>query len=172
MRKSKPGISSKAVAYNGAIVAVASTFVYTMIVIIYAVIRSSATIYTIMPKGERITILLANGFSIAYSVAVFSLLMAVLSSVTGSVVAVVIKKALLYFNPGFNVRKAILISCITALVLLILLYLLFYALLKDRMTFDYTETFLFWFLYPAFIFLAVCKVGGCKLNRILDTGFQ
>lgn len=170
MKKSKSNISNRAVAYKGAIVAIAATFAYSMIVMIYTIIRSSATICSIMPTGERNTILLANGFSVAYSVAVFSLLMAILSSLAGLVAAVILKKSLLYFNPRFNFRKAVLISCITSFALLILTYLLFYTLLKDWMTFNYAETFSFWFLFPAIIFFAACIIGGSKLNKILDTG--
>ena len=166
----KPNIPNKAVAYNGAIVAVAAVFAYSTIVMIYVIIRSSATICSIMPIGERNTILLANGFSIAYSVAIFSLLMALFSTMAGAVAAVILKKSLLYFNPHSNFRKAILISCITALSMVMIVYILFYALLKDRMTFNYWETFSFWFLFPAIIFFAVCIIGSSKLNKILDTG--
>lgn len=169
MLNNKTNISNKTVAYNGATVAVFVVFAYSMIVMIYSIIRSSATIYSIMPNGERNTIIVVNGFSIAYSIVIFSIFMAVLSSVTGAVSAVFLKKSLLYFNPQFNFRKAILISCTTALALLILIYLLLYALLKDWMTFNYPETFLFWFLFPAAIFFAVCIIGGSKLNKILNT---
>ena len=168
MEKSKLNISDRTVAYNGAVVAVAAVFAYSLIIMIYAIIRSSVTIYSIMPKVERNTILLANGFSIAYSVAIFSLLMAALSSVAGSVAAVILKKSLQYFNPPLNFKRAILISCITALALLILIYNLFYALLKDWMTFYYAETFIFWFLFPAAIFIAVFIKSGIKLNKILE----
>ena len=157
MKKSKSNISNKAVAYRGAIVAIAAVFAYSMIVMIYTIIRSSATIYSIMPKGERNTILLVNGFSIAYSVAIFSLLMAALSSVAGSVGALIMKKSLLHLNPRFNFKKAILISCITALTIVILMYILFYTLLKDFMTFNYAETFLFWFLFPAWVNFSILR---------------
>ena len=170
MEKSKLNISNKTVAYNGAVVAVATVFAYSIIVMMYAIIRSSVTICSIMPKVERNTILLANGFSVAYSVAIFSLLMAVFSSAAGAVTGVILKKLLLYFNPLFNFRKAVLISCITSFALLILIYLLFYALLKDWMTFNYAETFSFWFLFPAIIFFAACIIAGSKLNKILDAG--
>ncbi len=172
MVSKKTNISNKAVAYNGAAIAVAAIFAYSMSVMIYAIIRSSAAIYSIMPGGERNSILLVNGFSVAYSVAVFSLLMAAVSSIAGAVAALILKKLLQYFNPRFNFKKAILISCITALALLILLYILFYALLKDWMTFDYAETFIFWFLFPAAIFIAVFIIGGNKINKILDTGIK
>ena len=172
MLKSKTNISDKAVAYNGALVAVAVVFAYSIIVMIYVIIHSSATILNIMPTGERSTVLLANGFSIAYSVAVFSFLMAVLSSLAGAVAAVILKKSLLVFNHEFNFRKAVLVSCIIALVLLTLIYLLFFGLLKDWMTFSYPETFSFWFLIPAAIFIAVCIIGGSKLNQVLHTESQ
>ena len=170
MIKSKINISNKVTALNGATVAVASVFAYSIIVMIYAIIRSSATIYSIMAVGERNSILWANGISIAYSVAVFSVLLASISSVAGAIAAVILKKLLLYFNPQFNNKKNVFISCITALALLTLLYLLLYALLKDWMTFNYYETFLFWFLFPAAIFFLVCVVGGSKLNKVLNTG--
>lgn len=172
MIKGKPNISNKTVAYNGAIIAVAAVFAYSMIVMIYSIIRSSTTIFSIMPKGERNIILLANSFSIAYLVVVFSLILAVLSSVAGAVGTVILKKSLLHFNHEFNFGKAILVSCIIALVLLTLIYLLFYGLLKDWMTLNYPETFLFWFLFPAAIFFAVCIIGGSNLNKVLNTGLQ
>lgn len=172
MLKSKKNISNKTVAYYGATVAVAAVFAYSMIVMIYSIIRSSTTILNIMPIGERSTVLLANGFSIAYSIAVFSFLMAVLSSVAGAVTGVILKKLMIYFNPQFNFGKAVLVSCITALVLLTLIYLLFYGLLKDWMTFSYPETFSFWFLIPAVIFTAVCIIGSSKLNQVLQTESQ
>ncbi len=172
MNISKPIISNKTVAYNGALAAIAAVFAYSLIVMIYVLIRSSATIYSIMEKGERTTILLASGFSAAYSVAVFSLLMAAFSSIIGLVTAVILKKSLLYFNPRFNFRKAILISGITASALLTVIYLLLYSLLEDWMTFNYIETLSFWFLFPAAVFFVVCIIGGGKLNKILNTGLE
>lgn len=169
MLKSKKNISNKFIALNGATVAVAAVFAYSIIVMIYSIIRSSATIYSIMPIGERNTILWANVISVAYSVAVFSLILALISSLTGAVSAVILKKILLYFNTKFNFRKAVFISCTTAFVLLILIYLLLHAFLKDWMTFNYFETLLFWFLFPAAIFFLVCVVGGSKLNKVLNT---
>ncbi len=156
-------------AYNGAIIAVAAVFAYALLVMIYAIIRSSVGIYNSMPMGERSNILFANGFSIAYSVAVFSLLTALLSSAGGAIVALILKKSLLSFNHQFNFAKAIVISSMTALAWLIMMYLLLYALLKDWMTFKYVETFAFWFLFPAGIFLGVCIIGGSNLNKVLNT---
>ncbi|CAN5442197.1 hypothetical protein BH10BAC2_BH10BAC2_36330 [soil metagenome] len=170
MLNKKINITNKSVALNGAVLAVAAVFTYSLIVMIYVIIRSSATIYSIMPGGERSNILLANGFSIAYSVAIFSLLMALLSSAGGAVAALILKKSLLGFNAQFNFTKAVVISSITASAWLIMMYLLLYTLLKEWMTFDYAGTFLFWFLFPAAIFFAVSIVGGSKLNKILDTG--
>ena len=170
MEQNKIITSNKTVACYGAIVAIAAVFFYGLLVMIYVIIRSSATIFNIIPTGERSLILLANGFSIAYSVAVFPLLMAVVSSLAGAVAAVILKKSLLVFNHKFNFGKAVLVSCIIALVLLTSIYLLFYGLLKDWMTFSYPETFLFWFLIPAAIFIAVCIIGGSKLNQGLHIG--
>lgn len=172
MLKNKTNISNKIAAMNGATVAVAAVFAYSMIVMIYSIIYSSATIYNIMPMGERNTIIWANGISVAYSVAVFSVILALISSLAGAITAVILKKLLLYFNPKFSFRKAVLINCITAFALLIILYLILYALLKDWMTFNYFETFLFWFLFPAAIFFSVCVIGGSKLNKGLNTGME
>lgn len=169
MQKRKTTIANKIIALNGARVAVAAVFVYSIIVMLYSIIRSSAAIYNIMPIEERNSIIWANGISIAYSVAVFSVIVALISSLPGAIAALILKKLLLSFNPQFVFRKAIFISCITALALLILLYLLLYALLKDWMTFNYVETFLFWFIFPAAIFFTVCIIGGSKLNKSLNT---
>lgn len=159
--------SYKKVAYAGAKVAVAGVFSYAVLVMLYAIIRSSITIYNIMPNGEASNILLLNGFSIAYSISIFSILMALLSSLSGAMAGVILKKALQYFNPNFIKRKAIVISCITAFAILAIMYLLMYALLKNWITFNYIESFSFWFLMPAFLFFGVCVIGGSKLNKVL-----
>ena len=158
-------ISNKKVAFAGAKIAIAGVFGYAALVMLYAIIRSSITIYNIMPYGEASNILLLNGFSIAYSISIFSILMALLSSLSGAIAAVILKKALQHFNPNFIKRKAIVIICITAFTILTIMYLLMYALLKNWMTFNYMETFAFWFLLPAIIFFTFCIVGGIKLNN-------
>ncbi len=159
-------ISNKKVAYNGALVGIAAVFGYSLVVAVYVVIRSSSTIYSIVPQEEKTSIIMANGFSMVYSIAIFSLLMAVFSAIIGAVVALILKKLLLYFNPELNLKKAILISFITALIGVIIIYYMLFAVLKDWMTFNYIEPFLFWFLLPAAIFVGVCIVGGRQLNRI------
>jgi hypothetical protein len=149
-------ISNKKVAYNGALIAIAAVFGYSLVVAVYVVIRSSSTIYSIVPQEEKTSIIMANGFSVVYSIAIFSLLM-----------AVILKKLLLYFNPEFNFKKAISISFITALIAPIIIYFMLFALLKDWMTLNYVETFSFWFLIPAAIYFTVCVILGSQLNRIL-----
>jgi hypothetical protein len=168
MVKSKTNITNRSIACNGATIAMGAVFAYSIVVMIYTIIRSSSTIYSIMPTGERNEILLANGISVAYSVAVFSILFALISSITGAIAAVILEKMLLYFNPQFIFRKAILVSCITASALLITVYMLLHAVLNEWMTFNYPETFLFWFLFPAAVFLIVCIIGGSKMNEILN----
>jgi hypothetical protein len=160
-------ISNKAVAYSSAKIAIAVVFGYSLCVMLYAIIRSSITIYSIMPSGERSNILLSNAFSIAYSVAIFSLLMGLFSSVSGAIVGVILKNIQQYFNPKFSKRKAIIISCCTALTTLIMLYLVLHWLLNDWMTFNYIETFSFWFLLPAIIYVGACIIGAGILNRVL-----
>jgi hypothetical protein len=161
-------ISNKAAAYNGALIAVAGVFSYSLVVMLYAIIRSSAIIYSSMPSAERGVILWTNGFSVAYSVAMFSLLMAVVSSLAGAVAGVLLKKLLLWFNPQLQFNKTVLVSCMTALVLLAVLYLLLYALLKEKITIQHAGTFLFWYVFPAVIFLAAVVLAGVKLNKQLQ----
>lgn len=167
--KRKVTISNTAVAYNGALVAIAAVFAYSILVMIYVIVRSSATIYSNMPTGERVSILFASSFSVAYSVAVFSLLMTVFSSVVGFIVAIALKNFLLYFNPLHNFIKALLLSGIIALATVTLIYFLLRTLLKDWMTYSYIETFLFWFLFPAILFAIICIISGIKLNKLFRT---
>jgi hypothetical protein len=155
---------TKRCAANGALVAAAGVFAYSLLVMLYTIIRSSASIYNIMPSSERSTIILTNGFSIAYAVVVFSLLMSAPSLLAGAVAGVILKIVLLRLNPQLHFSKAIVISSITSLVLLLLLYLLLYTLLKERITLQYAETFLFWYVFPAFIFFIAVVIGGAKLN--------
>ena len=165
--KNKLTISNLTVAYNGAMIGIAVVFAYSTVVMIYVIIRSSATIYSIMPPDERGRILFASGFAVAYSVAIFSISVAIFSSVIGFVVSIVLKNMLLYFNPSYNFTKALLVSCTIALSTVMLIYFLLHTLLKDWMTFTYMEPFLFWFLFPAILFSIVCVIGGLKLNVLL-----
>lgn len=160
-------ISNKVVAYNGALVAAAGVFAYSFIVMLYTIIRSSASIYGIMQSGERNTILWANGFSMAYCVVIFSLLMAIVSLPAGASAGVILRKLLLWLNPTLQTKKAVAISSITALILLGVLYFLLYALLKERISFQYVETFLFWYFFPAVIFFVAVVAAGINLNKRL-----
>ena len=153
-------------AYFGAIIAIATVFFYSLIVLIYAIIRSSLTIYEIMLSEEKILILLENGFSMAYSIAIFSILMAIVSALVGSVTAIILKQSMLYFNPKFKNRKALLIGGIIGVSMLSIVYFLLRILLKDWMTFQYIEPFLFWFLFPATLFFILSVVSGKKLNEL------
>ena len=165
--KKETNISTKTVAYAGAKIAIAAVFSYSLLALLYTIIRSSLTIYNIMPSGERSDILLLNGFSIAYSVAIFSILMGLFSSLVGAVAAVVLKKSLVYFNPQFNYIKTLIVSAMVAFATLIFIYALLYALLKEWMTFNYIETFSFWFLLPAIIFFITVIVCGIEMNKAI-----
>lgn len=167
MKIVKLHISDKEVAFYGATIAVAGVFGYSIIVMIYTIIRSSGTILSIMPIHERNTILFINGFSVAYSITVFSLIMAGFSAVIGVLTAVILKKSLLHFNPFFYSRSSIFISSFIALTVLTIIYLTLYGLLKEYFTFYFPQTFVFWFIFPALIFLGSCIYGGFKLNQFL-----
>lgn len=162
-------ISNKTAAYNGALVAVAGVFAYSLAVMVYIILRSSASIYNSMPSSERSAILWANGFSIAYSIAIFALLMAVVSSVAGAMAGVILRNALVRFNPLQQVNGAIWVSGLTAIGLLAILYFLLYLLLKERITFLYSETLLFWYVFPAVLLYVAAIVGGTKLNKQLKS---
>jgi hypothetical protein len=169
MNKDIVNISNKRIAYYGVIIAVATVFFYSLIVMIYVIIRSSLTIYKILLSEERTIILLQNSISIAYSIAVFSILMAIISSIVGMITAIILKKSFLYFNPKFNKRNALLISGIIAISISGVIYFVLRISLKDWMTFNYFEPFLFWFLIPAILFLIVSLVHGNKLNKIFKS---
>ncbi|MFZ1785999.1 MAG: hypothetical protein WAU23_12415 [Ferruginibacter sp.] len=165
MKNSRSTISNRWVATKGATITIAATFVYSIIIMIYVTIRSSATIYSIMPAGERSGILLANGFSVAYAVAIFSMIMALISSIAGAITAIIFRKLVLFFNPKYQAQKAVLISSAATLSLVAVMYIVLHVLVKNRMTFQYPETFLFWFVFPAIICFVTGVIGGIALNR-------
>ncbi len=167
MNEKSINISDKRVAFYGASIAVATAFFYSLMVMVYVIIRSSLTIYEILSSELRTSILLQNGISVAYSIAIFSILMAIFSSMIGALMAIVLKQSLLHFNPKFLNRKAKIISVITAILIASFIYFLLRFLLKDWMTIDNIEPFLFWFLIPGVLFLVVGIITGKKLNGIL-----
>lgn len=158
--------SNKRLAFYGATIAVATVFFYSLMVMIYVLIRSSLTIYEILSSEVRTSILLQNGISVAYSIAIFSVIMAIISSIIGMITAIILKKSFLYFNPKFKKRNALLISGIIAISINGIVYFFLRITLKDWMTFNYIEPFLFWFLMPAFLFLIINVLVGGKLNDI------
>ena len=167
MNENTINISNKRLAFYGASIAVATVFFYSLMVMVYVIIRSSLTIYEILLSEVRTLILLQNGISVAYSIAIFSILMAIISSIIGMMTAIILKKSLRYFNPNFGNRKSILISGIIAISINGIMYLLIRITLKDWMTFHYLETFLFWFLLPSLLFFMACIIGGKQLNTAL-----
>jgi hypothetical protein len=169
MSKAKKQISNKQAAFNGALLTVGAVFLYSLIIMLYAIFRSSYIIFSSMPIGERSGILWANGISIAYSVSIFSIIICLFSSIAGALSGLILKKSLLAFNPTFKSRKAISISIVLSLSLLTAIYSILRLVLKDWMTFGYTESLLFWFVFPAVICLAVGIVGGIAMNKELIT---
>ena len=164
MNKNIINISNKRVAFYGAIIAVSTVFFYSLMVMIYVVIRSSLTIYEILLSEVRTLTLLQSGISVAYSIAIFSMLMAIISSIIGIITANILKKTIRYFNPNFKNRKSILISGIIAVLAISVVYISLRMMLKDWLTLDYIETFLFWFLLPSLLFFIACIIGGKQLN--------
>jgi hypothetical protein len=88
--------------YYGAGIAVATVFFYSVMVMIYMIIRSSLTIYEILLSEERTMVLLENGISITYSIAVFSIIIAIISSIIGMIKAIILKKTFLYFTEVYT----------------------------------------------------------------------
>ena len=158
-------VSYKNLARMGALIAIAIVLVYSLLIMIYTIVRSSLTIYRIMPGNERNSILIVSGISVAWSVAIFSMLMALISSVIGGLMALLLKKSFLHLNPLFSDKKAIWISALLALALLCTLCILSYSRLGEG--FLYPETFLFWFLFPGVIYFTACIAGGRKINKAL-----
>jgi hypothetical protein len=155
----------KMVAHNGAVVASAAVFAYSLLVMLYVIVRTSVSICNIMPRAETRSILFANGVSVAYAVAIFSLLAAAISALGGAAATLILQKSLRYFNPRSNLRKAILISAIEAFAMLTVMYITVYPFLHKFMTFDYAETFVFWFLLPSAIFVTAFVISGITINN-------
>jgi hypothetical protein len=172
MKNLKQEASNKTIAYNGALMSTTAIFLYSFQVMIYVLLTTSSFIFSAMPAGERASILWANGLAVAYSVAVFSIAMAIISAPIGAVSLLLIKICLQYFNPLFDFKKAIAISGAVALSLLGVVYILLRLILKDWMTLQYPEPLLFWFVLPAIIFLSVCIVGGYQLNKALVSHYK
>ena len=164
MNENSINISNKRVAFYGASIAVATVFFYSLAVMIYVIIRSSLTIYEIATLEVKTSIILQNGISVAYSIVIFSILMAIISSILGSITAIILKKSIRYFNPNYENRKSILISGIIAVLANSIVYISLRTMLRDWMTFHYIETFLFWFLLPSLLFFMACIIGGKQLN--------
>jgi len=163
--KMASGISYKNVAFISAKLATVGVLAYSLLIMAYALIRSSVTIFKMMPKDERQGILFLNSLSIAYAVVIFSLTMALVSSMGGALSGMILKKSLLVFNPLCNKKKAVLIGIIVFVMLLGMLYIIFYSALGPNL--NHPEPLLFWFAFPAIFFCIACVKGSVLLNIIL-----
>ena len=167
MNEKPINFSNLRLAYFGAIVATATVLLYSIMLLIYVIIRSSLTIYDIIQSEEKTLILFKNAISVAYSIAVFSIIMAIFSSMVGALTAIILKQSILHFNPKFLKRKTKII-CVTLSILIVsIIYLLLRFLLKEWMTFDNIEPFLLWFLIPSVLFLIIGIFSGSQLNGLM-----
>lgn len=146
---------------------IAAVFIYSLITLIYVLIRTSHTIFNNLPNGEQTAILWQNGISVIYTISIFSIVMAIISGIISGITALIIKKLFHYFNAKFNYKKAIFISILTALIMILIIYSILHTGLKHWMTFDNIKPFLFWFLIPSTLFLIITLIGGYKLNKKL-----
>jgi hypothetical protein len=163
----KPSFNNINIGYYGALISTAAIFLYALVVMIYVIVRSSNFIFSAMPAGERAGIMVANGFAVAYSVAVFSIVMAIVSSAVGATSAIIIKWSLVRFNNKSDMQRAVFMSGAVAMMVLVIVYIILRTLLKGWMTWQYPETLFFWFGIPAVLFFGACVVGGTKLNELL-----
>ncbi len=172
MKSPANNISDGRLAAKGAILTTAAIFIYSLIVLLYVVLRTSFEIANKLPVGERSSIIFANAVALTYTIAVFSLLMVLVFSITGAIGALVIKRLVFRFNPQFNVRKTLLFSGMVGLVLLVLVYVVLRLLLQKWMTLQYPETLLFWFVFPATICFIFYLISGMAFNRFLLTHYR
>ena len=167
MKSNSINISNKNVAYTCAVHIIAAVFIYSLITLIYVLIRTSHTIFNSLPNGDRTAILWQNGISVIYTISIFSIVMAIISGIISGITAVIVKNLLHYFNAKFNYKKSIFISILTVFIIILIVFSILHIILNDWMTFDNIEPFLFWFLIPASLFLIVTIIGGFKLNKKL-----
>ncbi len=176
MKTQQLPFSDAMAARTGARIAIATVFGYALACMLYTILRSSLRIVSILPNREQGGILWANALALAYSIAVLSILLALVAAVTGAVAAVTLRRVLRYFNPQNNGKKAMLISCGTMLYLLYGMYILLYSVFASRMSFQYPATFIFWYALPAVICLVISIPAGIALNKRLsataETGIQ
>jgi hypothetical protein len=165
MKKERENLTNKKLAFDGALISVACIFFYAQLVMLYVVTRSSVSILSAMGKGEWEGILLANGVSLIYSVAVISVLVSLISSLIGAAAALLLGKALLRLNPSGDSIRALIISFLLSVLLIISVYILIDLFLIPHMRSRYPEAFLFWIAFPSLIFIVSNLIGGMALNR-------
>jgi hypothetical protein len=165
MKKERKYLTNKKLAFDGALISVACIFFYAQLVMLYVVTRSSVFIFSAMGKGEWEGILLANGVSLIYSVAVISVIVSLITSIMGAAAALVLGKALLHFNPSGHTVRAFIISLLLSVLLSISVDTLIDLFLIPQMMSRYPEAFLFWIAFPSLIFIVANLIGGMALNR-------
>lgn len=167
MKNLQTKLSDRQLAYRGALITVAAVFFYSLLVLVYVITRSTISLVKILPGEPVNNLLIGTNFSILYSVAVVSILVAGFSSIGGATGALFLHRFLTYFNPSYKKKKAAWLSVIFSTLAIIVIYLVLYVLFREKMSSAYMPTFLFWYVIPASIFFSISVIAGIRLNEFL-----
>ncbi len=153
-------------AWNGAKLAVAMTFGYALLFILYASTRSAITILAAGDSGTGVLqTILATSVSVIWTSLVFAFLLALPASVLGALTAPVIAALLPRLISNHDPRRAFLVGLNISLVIAIVFYIALRFGLQLESNPATAEALLFWLDLPTLIYVIAGGVGGWQLAR-------
>lgn len=159
---------------GGAAIGVGLAFAYAALFIVYATIRSSLLVIRVNPDAGVPGTVAGYLFTLAIPALVIAAMMAVPAALVGLFTAPILMRVASKFNPRRSAGRAIMIGSTTCLIVALLLLVIFQRMLGFSFAdvLANPETFLFWFVLPAVIFVAAGGLAGREINRVSDERFR
>jgi hypothetical protein len=159
--------SWRKVLLTGAAAGTGLTFAYALLFALYAIVRSSASIWaTIPPDINLLGTLSANAASITVASLATAVVLALVMALLGMGTAVVIKGLDSLFNPTHDSQRAILIGCGAALAFVLVCQFAVNMLMGGSLSSLGGETYLFWLGLPALIHIGTGAAGAWTMNQL------
>jgi hypothetical protein len=157
------------VTLTGAVTGAGLTFTYALVFALYAVLRSSFVIWTLIPpEVDTLPTLAANGASIVVASIAAASLLAIAMALLGVGTAMIINWLLAVANSHHTPARAILIGATATIGIVALCQLALHLALEaglGRSLFSLgAETYLFWVGLPGLLHIGAGALGAWRLN--------
>lgn len=152
--------------FGGAALGVGLASAYTLLFIMYAIVRSSLVVIRVNSDVGMLGTLIAYAASFVIATCTITALMAIPAAIVGTLTAFILKRLLFAFNTQHVPQRTVTIGFATCLAIVVILQLGFQRALGFTLSdvIANPETYLLWLGIPSLIYLAAGSVASLQLN--------